>query len=604
MINATGVSALCGEAPKRDREGNMKKFFRNGSIVLVGKYHEEALYDVSSNGLCVTFDGRGGIANLIACNHSDGYVRRCFLNLFVDGKRLDPFCEKRVKLVGRCQKLLLKDGDVKISVFQFVPANENAVFYEITANKAGQYDFVLDFGQATEGFRYAAGAAAHRYVPENAAVYLRTSKTARLVFAYDTEETYCEKLLSRFAAYKAQVVDEYEKIVIPRTAKTEKEKALYLSSVLCALENYKEYGENFKGFVAGVDRVNPIRTYFRDSYWTALCLYGRRPDLIKNQIVTLSHGIEENGDCSSAVTCRLHPFWRNHFDSPSYYVLTVYDYINRTGDFSILDVTVNGKTVYQLCLLVLDKLSGYEDETGLVVKSGQYNKRDWADEVNRTGYVTYVELLYARALWCLSRIALTRDKTRADRYHKMFVRTKNAINTLLWDDEKGYYINYKNDDFVEDNLSIDTILAVLFGIADETKTERLLDAVSALLETRNNKVQKAGDFGVMCVWPFYRGIDRFLNRSSQVYDYHNGAVWPYWSALVAYAQKMHGRDCTYALTSSFDWGIRHGHYTPINYYSPINPVGSPLHAWNSVAALVYDWEKGDFFKENGAVWTK
>ena len=41
----------------------MKKFFRNGSIVLVGKYHEEALYDVSSNGLCVTFDGRGGIAD-------------------------------------------------------------------------------------------------------------------------------------------------------------------------------------------------------------------------------------------------------------------------------------------------------------------------------------------------------------------------------------------------------------------------------------------------------------------------------------------------------------------------------------------------------------
>ena len=131
--------------------------------------------------------------------------------------------------------------------------------------------------------------------------------------------------------------------------------------------------------------------------------------------------------------------------------------------------------------------------------------------------MTYVELMYARALWCLSRIAEKRDKVRARRYHEMFLRTKNAINELLWDDEKGYYINYRKGDLIEDNLSADTIFAVLFGISDREKTGRLLDSISALLETRNNKLQPAGDFGVMSVYPFYRGIDRCYNKSGQEY---------------------------------------------------------------------------------------
>ena len=32
---------------------------------------------------------------------------------------------------------------------------------------------------------------------------------------------------------------------------------------------------------------------------------------------------------------------------------------------------------------------------------------------------------------------------------------------------KGWYVNYKSDKFVEDNLSIDTVVMVLFGLAGE-----------------------------------------------------------------------------------------------------------------------------------------
>ena len=578
----------------------MKKCFRNGKIFFVaGKLNEEVPYDVSSNELHVCFDGKGGITNYTVSNQSGSCVRRTVLNVFADGRKLDAFCEKRVELAGRMQKILLKDGGVGIKILQFVSPTENAVFYEFTANKPGDYEFVLDFSRAQYGVHYDTDVET-RYIAENNAIHLRTRRSALLVFSYVSEK-YCATLLSRFAAYKKQVVDEFRQVKIPASAKSEKERALYVSSIFCALENYREIG-SFKGFSASGHREIPVRTYFRDAYWTVLPMYKTRPDLIRNQILTLARGIKENGDCPSGVLVDFNPRVRNYYDSPSFFVLTVYDYINRTGDRSILSETVNGKSVFDLCRLVVDRLSTFEDKTGLIVKSGRYNKLDWADQINRTGYVTYVEVLYARALFCLSTIVGTRDKTRARRYREMFEQTKGAINKILWDDEKGYYVNYRDGDFVEDNLSVDTILAVLFGISDEKQTARLLDNVSALLETRNNQSQQAGDFGVMSVYPFYRGADRCYNRSAEDYAYQNGGVWPFWSALVAYAQRMHGRDYTYALTSSFGWSVKHGYYTPIECYSPICADGAPLHARSSVAAFVYDWADEDFFRENPSAW--
>ena len=578
----------------------MKKCFRNGKIFFVaGKNNEDVPYDVSSNVLHVQFDGRGGITNYTVSNQSGSLVRKTVLNVFSDGKKLDAFCEKRVELAGRMQKILLKDGGVGIKILQFVAPNENAVFYEFTANKPGDYEFVLDFSRAQNGVHYDTDAET-RYIAENESIYLHTRRSALLVFSYTTEK-YCTTLLSRFAAYKKQVVDEFKSVGIPATAKTEKERALYVSSIFCALENYREIGL-FKGFSASGHREIPVRTYFRDAYWTVLALYKTRPELVKNQILTLSRGIKDNGDCPSSVMVDFRPRVRNYYDSPSFFVLLVYDYINRTGDRSILDETVNGKSVCDLCLLVIDRLSEFEDRTGLIVKGGKYNKLDWADQINRTGYVTYVELLYARALFCLSRIVGTKNKARARRYHEMYERTKNAINALLWDDEKGYYVNYRDGDFVEDNLSVDTVLAILFGIADGNKTKRLLDQISALLETKDNPKQKGGDYGVASVYPLYRGADRCYNRSAEDYAYQNGGAWPFWSALVAYAEAQNGRDPAYALTSSFSWSVKHGYYTPIECYSPIGSVGSPLHARSSVAAWVYDWLDRNFFEENEKVW--
>ena len=578
----------------------METSFHDGKIVVRGKFWEEAVYDVCANDLRVCFDGNGGITNYSVCNHPGSYLRKSYLNVFVNGVKLDAFTDKTVEMIGRTQRIVLDAIGGKIEVFQFIPKRGNALCYEITAEKHAKYDFAFVFGNASKTFAYAADAE-NEHVPENHSVYLHADKSVRFVCAFGSDEENCKDILSRFPALKKEVLDEIKSVKIPATAKTERDKALYVSSIFCAIENYQEIGE-YRGFSAGCNYISPLRTYFRDAYWTVLCMYKDHADLVRNEILTLAHGIQENGDCPSAVTFELNQHWPNHYDSPSFFVLMVYDYINRTGDFSILDETVNGKTVYDYCRLVIDKLAAYEDETHLIVKEGPYNKRDWADEVNRIGYVSYLELLYARALYCVSRIIGRRDETLAAKYYGLYLQTKAAIDKILWDDEKGYYINYKNGDFVEDNLSVDTVVAVLFGISDEQKTKRLLDNVAKMLESKNNKFQHAGDFGVMSVFPFYRGIDRYHNKSSQDYEYHNGAVWPYLSALVAYVQQMHGRDGSYALTSSFDWNIAKKNFTPIEYYSPIRPDGSLLQAWSSDAAFVYDWADENFFAENEKVW--
>ena len=583
----------------------MRKTYQCGRIFVSGECRDDVIYDVCSNEARVVFDGKGGIAEYSLCNQAGSLLRDCTMHVYINGEMLDVFSPKKVKLAGRTATVTLKSGETQIEFLQFVAPNERAVFCEIRTNRPGDYEFALDLNHAQYGFHYATDAA-DRFDDENKSIYLRVRRNARFILSFDTM-TNCSRCLAEFDKYKKQVDGEVRRVQIPASAKTEKDKAIYLSGVFAALENYRETGD-FKGFTAGGHVDAPIRSFYRDAYWTTLCLYRTRPDLVRDQILTLARGVEGNGECPSSVSFDFRPHLHNYYDSPSFLVMAVYDYINRTGDRTILDEAVGGKsadgqTVYDCCLLALDVLSEYEDKTGLIVKAGRYNRRDWTDQINRTGYVTYVELLYARALFCASRIAGTKDQKRARRYADMHARTVNAINELLWDDEKGYYINYRDGDFVEDNLSVDTILAVLFGVGDKRRTERLLDNVSKLLETQNNPGTGLGDFGVISVYPPYHGIDRCLSRSREPYVRHNGAVWPYWSALVAYAEALNGRDCSYALTSPFDWNVnKRGNYTPVQCYSPNTPDGTPLHAAGSVVAFVYDWMGEDFFKENESVW--
>ena len=291
-------------------------------------------------------------------------------------------------------------------------------------------------------------------------------------------------------------------------------------------------------------------------------------------------------------------FWGAHYDSPSFFVMMVYDYVNHSGDKAFLNETIDGMRLFERCLLVMNNQMKRTDETGLLYKKGPYNKLDWADEVNRNGYVTYDEALYYRALVCMEKLCEVVGKDGSG-YAVEAERVKKAINDLLWDDEKGYYVNYVDGDFTEDNLSVDTVITYLFGIADEERSKRMLDAMESMLETKNNTLQQAGDYGVMCVYPFYKSMSDAYFKSSQDYEYHNGGNWPYWSAIYAYAKYLAGRDYRYPLESWFSYNLERGIFTPVEYFSPCRKSGSTLQAWSGAAAFVFDFiGKPSFFAPN------
>ncbi len=579
----------------------MKTSFQNGRIVADGYFHEDIPYDVSANNLSVCFDGKGGLSKYLSVRSGKEYSTQSFFVLYKDGERVGAYTKKQVKMAGRIQEISLFGDGYRLEMKQFITQNDDAVFVEMVLFADQETEFTLLYGiNGGVDWILPAFSCDGSYISVEDNMYFQLGgsvcgeKRIRFVFSYEETEEYCEGLLAAFAQKAEIAANEVDGIAFPPSVQTEEEKALYLSALFCSLENYKECGR-LKGFVAGCNYLNPLRTYYRDSYWTVLPMYAHDLSLVKQQVITLAHGIAEDGSCPSAVKMDFSAFWGGHYDSPSFFVMMAYDYVNHSGDFDFLQESVRGKSIFELCLMVTEKQMTRTDETGLLYKQGPYNKLDWADEVNRNGYVTYDEALYFRALDCMARLC---EACHMDgkRYAEAAQRVKESINRILWDEEKGYYVNYVDGDFTEDNLSVDTVLTYLFGIADEKRAQRMLDSMEALLETKNNRQQLAGDYGVMCVYPFYKRIGAAYFKSSQDYYYHNGANWPYWSAMYAYAKALAGREYRYPLESWFSYNLERGIYTPVEYFSPCRKSGSTLQAWSGVAAFVFDFiGKPSFF---------
>ncbi|MDR3293906.1 MAG: hypothetical protein LBT20_07390 [Clostridiales bacterium] len=469
-------------------------------------------------------------------------------------------------------------GDIMGDFYLDIAANTPLTDLESERGSCNQFTFggEIEAGR-TRTFRYAVGAG------------------TRGDFSFSEVKDCIRDFDARLA--NAEEYSRFLRTSIPDDIKDdEKQKAYYVSLLNCALSNYKELGD-FKGFLAGVVYQFPARTYFRDAYWTVLAVLSVCPALVKNELLTLARGIDKKtGNCPSAVKYNFKNHWGDHYDSPSFFVMAVYDYITATGDSAVIDEAVNGVSVLTLCVKVLERLSQKADATGLIVKGGKYNRRDWCDNVFRSGYVTYDEALYAKALFALSEFfKLKNDTVQAEKYRSEFMRVKDAINSILWDEKKGYFVNYKDGDFTEDNLSIDTVVTVLYGLCDGDRAVRVLKNMEDILESKNNTRQCAGDFGVMSVYPFYRDARAAVQKSSLPYSYHNGGDWPYLSNMYAYAKYMYGLDGEYPLTRWFDYNLDKGNYTPVEFFSPLHPAGSLLQAWSATGAFVLSHKSENFF---------
>ncbi len=576
----------------------MKTSYENGRIVARGCCYENAFYDMANNAIAVQADGKGiitGYAVVGDKRYFDGLYP--FLKILIGGKQLPLHAPKTVEMIGRMQTVTIRTDDAEIVIRTFLDELEPCVFERISVRTDSEQtvEVAMLLPDGLIEHLQLLGSEPYALVPENfSAVFsLPAGRSTELKLVYGFGTPLDEHLCRDFDRYEKKAEAEIAAVCLPDSVKTELDKALYYSAYFCALQNYKHIGD-FKAFTAGCHYISPARSYYRDSYFTVLPMYSGHTDKVRSQIITLARGIEPDGKCPSAVISDFSAWWGEHYDSPSMFCIETYDYVNNTGDRSVLAEKIGSYTVLELVEKALLKLSENCDGTGLLVKPGRFNKRDWADEVNRYGYVTYDQLLYARALYCFARLVSATDPEKARACDAQYAAVREAINTHLWSDELGYYVNFKNSDYTETNLSVDTVLAVIFGIADDRRSRLLLDSCQRLLDSRSNP--DVEDFGILSVYPLYSGISSASKKSSRPMDYHNGADWPYWSAMYAYALKSCGREYEYPLTRWFDYNAQKGNYTPIEYYSPYCRDGSLLQGWSGAAAFVYADPECTFFQ--------
>lgn len=599
----------------------MKHTYENGAIVAKGQAFEQALYHVSNEALSAAFDGKGILAYYALAGQEPINARFGF-SVFIDGEAANICAEKQITMQGRRQSITWHiDACFSLMIDQFLDTSRHGVLvsYRILGDiGAHTVDVVVmhsrfrkgKVGQTGQGRLLIgddvsfAASCAFDYIPENNAVCLRLDASISAMNTYFTlgEQVDAEEALAvvdDLDTICRRCLDEIQSIRVPEGL-SETEKAMFYSTYFCSLENFKTQGD-YRAFMAGYRYLLPMRSYYRDSYYTVLPMYNGQADKVRDQLRTLARGISADGSCPSAVKSDFTEWWGNHFDSPSYLAMMLYDYVKFTGDTSVMDETVaHGDTAVTLLTCAtraVEHLGENADETGLLYKPGNYNKCDWADEVNRNGYVTYNEALYYRAMISLSRLYAMRGETeQAELWSARAARVKDAINAILWNEELGYYINFKQGEHEERNLSIDTVFTVLFGIADGERARSVLSCMESMLESGNNPaMRELGDFGAACVYPLYSGSRTAYYKSARPYDYHNGANWPYLTAVYALAKRKFGMAWREVLTGWFTDNVEQGNYTPIEYYSPVCPDGSLLQAWGGAVAFVLDVAVSEHF---------
>ena len=357
----------------------------------------------------------------------------------------------------------------------------------------------------------------------------------------------------------------------------------------------------FAGLAAGMNYTAPARTYYRDGHWTVQALLHADPASVRAQIDLLAKGIHSDGEAPSAVITadaalikvwdnfRLsHPdetaahrrageWWSDHTDSPLFFILTLADYCRATGDVSLF------KTYATQVHAIFHRYAHMaRSGDGLPVKPR--HDRDWADNVFRSGHVSYIA-----GLWmCALRAVMQYDDVLRDAAAGLHVLAKRAVRHHLLTAD-GWPCDYRDTKrgVFEDHLTLDALPLIDGGAFGENETAALCAHIAATLETRNNTAQPHGDWGVMCAWPPYRTRADLRGKTVFAYRYHNGSDWPWLDGLYARTLLRNGiAGWKYPLLRWWEYGLARGWTSPVEYFSPPYGRGSLLQGWSSMPAAV------------------
>jgi hypothetical protein len=360
----------------------------------------------------------------------------------------------------------------------------------------------------------------------------------------------------------------------------------------------------FAGLAAGQAYSSPARTYYRDGYWTLQLLLALAPEVVRDQIRILAKGVQPDGEAPSGVILSgraqskawrqfiQHPdrfkehhlrpedWWSDHFDSPLFFVLTVGDYVQATGD------TAEAQRQWPVIAAIMDRYFRLAGPDGLPLKPR--HDRDWADNVYREGLVSYDLGLWVGALDVVAKLGAALDPVLAKRAREAAAHARKTIDRTLWTDRHQGYADYATPDgFVEDHLVLDSLTLARYDAVPEAKAVRLLRSIETVLESRHNSEQPYGDWGVMCAYPPFKRVADIRAKTAFPFRYHNGSDWPYLDGLYAAERLRRGLGgARYALTRWWEYCLQHGWAGAVEYFTPPFGRGSLLQGWSAMPAAV------------------
>lgn len=363
-----------------------------------------------------------------------------------------------------------------------------------------------------------------------------------------------------------------------------------------------EHGR-FAGLAAGQAYSAPARTYYRDGYWTLQPLLTLAPEAVRGQIRLLAAGIQPDGEAPSGVILsgqaqamawdefrrgdrvyageHLRPgdWWSDHFDSPLFFILTLGDYVEATGDSD------EARRHWPAVTAILARYRAAAGPDGLPKKPN--HDRDWADNVYREGYVAYDLGLWFGALDAVARMGQKIDPELAARVAGEAEHARAALDAALLQ-QAGHYADFVNSDgFAEDHLTLDSLTLLRYRAVSEPRAAEILAAVKARLESRNNRLQPYGDWGVLCAYPPFKRPRDVRAKSAFAFRYHNGSDWPWLDGLYAEERLRRGLGgARYALTRWWEMCLANGWAGAVEYYSPPFGRGSLLQGWSGLPAHV------------------
>jgi hypothetical protein len=212
-------------------------------------------------------------------------------------------------------------------------------------------------------------------------------------------------------------------------------------------------------------------------------------------------------------------------------------YIKKTGDKSILDISITGITVRERLSKAIGYLlkSRYSEKYGLITGA---TTQDWGDVQVEGGAIVDIDNkthwsvdIYDNAMFVIAlsyMIDFSNDTKEEQKWEEMLSSVKLSIRKYLWDDNHGKFIPhlYLKDspfpaDFNENAIWFHggTAVAIEAGLLSKKEIKAVFNQMKV-----NVKLSGAPSIGLTLYPPYPQGIIKDSN-TSKPYIYQNGGDW-------------------------------------------------------------------------------